>query len=99
MKKFFSIFLTILTLTTFIYYLLRYSCAGFSGKITIENSIKKCIMHYGYVNLENVTILENTFVSGFNRPNIHLSSVTKKTRMYKTHKICFCKTTIIFKII
>ncbi len=64
MKKFSSIILAILTLSTFIYYLLRHSCAGFSGKISIENSIKKCIMHYGYVNLENVTILENTFVSG-----------------------------------
>ena len=62
MKKISSIFLAILTLSTFIYYLLRYSCAGFSGKITIENSIKKCIMHYGYVNLENVTILENEVV-------------------------------------
>ena len=64
MKKTITALIFILLISGFIYYILSYTCSGFSGKLNIENSIKKCIMHYGLVNLDNVTVRENTFVSG-----------------------------------
>lgn len=76
MKKLSAIILSTLLLSSFVYYLLTYTCSGFSGRLNIENSIKKCIMHYGFVNLENVTILENTFVSGkLTGSNVSLNDV------------------------
>ncbi|APJ04887.1 hypothetical protein [Silvanigrella aquatica] len=86
MKKIFSMAVIIFIIFTVTHYILNYTCSGFTGSLILDNSIKKCVTHYGLVKLKNVKINKNTYVSGkIIAENVMLNDIHINGDIYLSH--------------